>query len=41
MKDLKGVYQAATLEQAEEGLDILAENWGDKYPSSVASWRNN
>jgi transposase-like protein len=41
MKDLKGVYQAATLEQAEEGLDVLEEKWGGKYPSSVSSWRNN
>ena len=41
MKDLKGIYQAATLEQAEEGLDVLEQNWGVKYPSSVTSWRNN
>ncbi|OFB66304.1 transposase [Synergistes jonesii] len=41
MNDLKGVYQAPTLEQAEEGLDRLEEKWGSKYPSSVASWRNN
>ena len=41
MKDLKGVYQASTLEQAEEGLDLLEKNWGGKYPSSVTSWRNN
>ena len=41
MADLKGVYQAATLEQAEEGLDTLEVNWGSKYPSSVSSWRNN
>ena len=41
MKDLKGVYQAPTLEQAEESLDTLEANWGAKYPSSVTSWRNN
>ena len=41
MNDLKGVYQAPTLEQAEEGLDRLEEKWGSKYPSSIASWRNN
>ena len=41
MKDLKGVYQASTLEQAEEGLDLLEKNWGGKYPSSVTSWRYN
>ena len=41
MNDLKAVYQASTLEQAEAGLDRLEENWGSKYPSSAASWRNN
>ena len=41
MNSLKDVYQAPTLEQAEEGLDRLEEKWGLKYPSSVASWRNN
>lgn len=41
MNDLKRVYQAPTLEQAEEGLYRLEEKWGSKYPSSVASWRNN
>ena len=41
MKDLKEVYQSATLEMAEKGLDTLETNWGGKYPSSVSSWRNN
>ncbi len=41
MKDLKMVYQSATLEMAEEGLSTLEANWGEKYPSSVSSWRNN
>lgn len=41
MKDLKAVYQAPTEEIALENLDVLEENWGKKYPSSIASWRNN
>ena len=41
MKDLKEVYQAATEELALENLDQLEEKWGKKYPSSIASWRNN
>jgi len=41
MNDLKDVYQAPTLERAEKGLDRLEEKWGSKYPSSIASWRNN
>lgn len=41
VKDLKEIYQAATEELALENLDGLEEKWGRKYPSSVASWRNN
>ncbi len=41
MKDLKSVYQADTEELALSALDALEENWGKKYPSSIASWRNN
>lgn len=41
MKDLKQVYQAATEEAALQALDEMEKHWGDKYPSSIASWRNN
>ena len=41
MKELKQVYQAPTEEAALEALDRLEGNWGAKYPSSIASWRNN
>lgn len=41
MKELKTVYQAPTEEVALANLDMLEENWGQKYPSSIASWRNN
>ena len=41
MRDLKDIYQAATLSEAEEALEALEEKWGEKYPSSVSSWRNN
>lgn len=41
MKELKEVYQAPTEEAALEALDSLEENWGKKYPTSIASWRNN
>ncbi len=41
MKELKEVYQAPTEEAALEALDSLEGNWGKKYPTSVASWRNN
>ncbi len=41
IKDLKLVYKADTEELALEALDSLEETWGSKYPSSIASWRNN
>ena len=41
VKDLKTVYQAPTEDIALENLDTFEETWGKKYPSSVASWRNN
>lgn len=41
VKDLKAIYQAPSEEMALENLDTLEENWGKKYPASVASWRNN
>jgi putative transposase len=37
--DLKKVYQAATLVEAEEALDGFAQAWNDKYPTIVKQWR--
>ena len=41
VQDLKAIYQASTLNQAETALAALEEKWGDKYPASVQSWRAN
>lgn len=41
LKDLQGVYKAATLELAERNLDRLAAEWGARYPKVVESWRRN
>lgn len=41
MVDLKKVYQAINLEQAEYNFLLLEEKWGDKYPMVIKSWRNN
>ena len=41
MKDLKLVYKADTEQLALDALNDLEDKWGKKYPSSVASWRNN
>jgi putative transposase len=37
--DLKKIYQAATLLDAEQALAKFAEVWGEKYPTIVKQWR--
>jgi transposase-like protein len=39
-RDLKPVYQAATLEQAEERFLEFQETWGAKYPAVIRLWSN-
>ena len=39
MVDLKRVYRAATLGEAETALDELENIWGEKYPIVIKSWR--
>lgn len=41
MTDLKEVYQASTLEQAEKALFSLDLKWAKRYPLMVKSWLNN
>jgi putative transposase len=38
--DLKSVYQAATMEQAELALLEFGEKWDKKYPGISQMWRN-
>ncbi len=39
---LRPIYQADTLEEAEEALDgFEASSWGRKFPAIVRSWRRN
>ncbi|MEX1223319.1 MAG: IS256 family transposase [Pirellulales bacterium] len=38
-RDLKKIYQAATVEEAEQALDDFAEAWDDKYPTISKQWR--
>ena len=40
MLDLKRVYRAASLSEAEMALDDLETAWGDKYPIVIKSWRS-
>lgn len=41
MKDLKSIYQATTLEIAEENLIQFDDKWKTVYPISVNSWKRN
>lgn len=39
-RSLKPVYQAATVDQAEDRFLEFTEAWGDKYPAIVRLWEN-
>lgn len=39
--DLRAIYTAATVEEAEQQLTAFEEKWGEDYPSIVQSWRRN
>ncbi len=39
--DLKVIYRAISLEQAEEALLIFSEKWDKKYPAISRSWHKN
>ena len=41
MGDLKPVYKADTLNQAEDRLVELSDKWGKKYPIVIKSWQDN
>ncbi len=41
LKDLKGIYQANTIEIAEENLKRFEKTWSSKYPMVVNSWKKN
>jgi transposase-like protein len=37
--DLRAIYGAATLEEAEQALERFAERWDEKYPAITPAWR--
>ena len=39
--DLRSIYAAATLEEAELQMDAFEEKWADTYPPIIQSWRRN
>lgn len=38
-RDLKAIYQAATVEEAGQALDRFAQVWDAKYPTIAKQWR--
>ncbi|MBE8215048.1 MAG: hypothetical protein HAW62_01775 [Endozoicomonadaceae bacterium] len=40
-ENLKAIYTAATLGQAEEALSHFSSKWDNKYPSISRSWNQN
>jgi putative transposase len=40
-QDLKSIYRAASLKEAEEHLADFAQRWDKRYPSISALWRRN
>lgn len=38
-RDLKQIYNAATLIEAEQALEDFASTWDEKYPTITKSWR--
>lgn len=39
VRDLKKIYQAATVVEAEDALDDFAQAWNEKYPTISKTWR--
>ena len=39
--DLRAIYSAATVAEAEAQLAAFAEKWGEAYPPIVQSWQRN
>ena len=39
--DLKTIYRAASVEEAEHHLEAFAEKWDSRYPMIAKSWRAN
>lgn len=39
--DLKAIYRATSVEEAEHQLEVFAEKWDSRYPMIARSWRAN
>ena len=40
VRDLKKIYQAATVVEAEQALEEFAQAWDGKYPTISKTWRS-
>lgn len=40
-QDLKRIYAAVSVQDAETALDAFRQNWDNKYPTIAQSWHNN
>lgn len=41
IKDMKKIYKASNLEEAEVQLDEFEKKWKQKYPAMIMSWKRN
>lgn len=41
VRDMKTIYKANTLEQAEEALESFEDKWYKRHPAMVRSWKSN
>lgn len=41
IKDMKLIYQASNLNEAEQQLEAFEDKWGKKYAAMVKSWKRN
>ena len=39
--DMKKIYKSPSYDAAIKALDSFEKSWGDKYPYSIKSWKNN
>jgi len=39
--DLKTIYSSATVEEAQDRLDVFSDKWDKTHPTVSRSWRNN
>lgn len=41
LRDMKSIYKATNLPQAEEALEQFEDKWSKKYPAMIKSWKHN